>query len=159
MGIYRTHSSEAYEARLHLNLARTGSRSVPAVLPDLAAAAAQRLSAEGFCVIPDAIPLELVEGLNADLDARFAATPFCEGGFYGPRTKRFGSLLKRSAAAAELVQHPLILEIAHRVLGPWCDRFNLNLTQAIEIHPGAPAQFPHRDQEMCRARRAESNIS
>jgi N-acyl-L-homoserine lactone synthetase len=148
MGIYRTHTSDAYEARLHLNLAGTGFRSMPATLPDLAATAVQRLSAEGFCVIPDAIPLELVEGLNADLDARFAATPFCEGGFYGPRTKRFGSLLKRSAAAAEFVQHPLMLEIASRVLGPWCDRFNLNLTQAIEIHPGAPAQFPHRDQEM-----------
>lgn len=34
------------------------------------------------------------------------------------------------------------------MLGPWCDRFNLNLTQAVEIHPGALAQLPHRDQDM-----------
>jgi len=107
-----------------------------------------QLVSDGYCVIPDAIPLELVETLNSDLDGRFARTPFCEGGFYGPRTKRFGSLLKRSAAAAEFIRHPLILAITQKVLGPWCDRFNLNLSQGIEIHPGAPAQFPHRDQDM-----------
>jgi len=34
------------------------------------------------------------------------------------------------------------------VLGPWCDRVGLNLTQAIEIHGGALAQYPHRDEDM-----------
>lgn len=34
------------------------------------------------------------------------------------------------------------------MLGPWCDRIALNLTQAVEIGPGAPQQFPHRDQDM-----------
>jgi N-acyl-L-homoserine lactone synthetase/ectoine hydroxylase-related dioxygenase (phytanoyl-CoA dioxygenase family) len=109
-----------------------------------------RLLDQGFCIIPDAISTAQVEALNSDLDARFAATPFCEGGFYGPRTKRFGSLLKRSPAAAEFIAHPLVLAITEKVLGPWCDRFNLNLSQGIEIHPGAPAQFPHRDQDMWR---------
>jgi N-acyl-L-homoserine lactone synthetase/ectoine hydroxylase-related dioxygenase (phytanoyl-CoA dioxygenase family) len=109
---------------------------------------AARLRDQGFCIIPDAISTAQVEALNADLDTRFAATPFCEGGFYGPRTKRFGSLLRRSAAVAEFVAHPLVLAIAEKVLGPFCDRFNLNLSQGIEIHPGAPAQFPHRDQDM-----------
>ena len=106
------------------------------------------LLADGYCIIPDAIPVESVEALNGDLDSRFAGTPFCEGGFYGPRTKRFGSLLKRSAVAADFIRHPLILAITQNLLGPWCDRFNLNLSQGIEIHPGAPAQFPHRDQDM-----------
>ena len=49
----------------------------------------------------------------------------------------------------DLVRHPLILAIASEVLGSWCDRINLNLTQGIEIHPGgASAQFPHRDEDM-----------
>jgi hypothetical protein len=39
----------------------------------------------------------------------------------------------------------MILAIAERTLAPWCDRMNLNLAQAIEIHPQALAQFPHRD--------------
>src|SRR3546814_15162435 len=71
--------------------------------------------------------------------------PFCDGDFYGRSTKRFGGLLRHSAQAAALVQNTLVLEITQRVLGPWCDRISLNLTQAIEIHPGARAQYPQRD--------------
>src|SRR3546814_15331410 len=47
-----------------------------------------------------------------------------------------------------LVMHPLVLGIAEQVLLPWCERIALNLTQAIEIHPGALPQMPHRDQDM-----------
>jgi ectoine hydroxylase-related dioxygenase (phytanoyl-CoA dioxygenase family) len=56
--------------------------------------------------------------------------------------------LKRSRGAAALVAHPLILAIAEQVLLPYCDMLQLNLTQAIELHPGAGAQVPHRDQDM-----------
>jgi ectoine hydroxylase-related dioxygenase (phytanoyl-CoA dioxygenase family) len=108
----------------------------------------ERLLAEGFCVIPDLVPRELVERLEADLAADFAATPFCEGRFYGERTKRFGRLLARSHHAAALVLQPVVVGIAERLLLPWCDRIQLNLTQAIAVHPGALAQMPHRDQDM-----------
>src|SRR3546814_2136803 len=72
----------------------------------------------------------------------------CEGGFYGARTKSIGALLRRSRHAAALVRHPLILTIAETILGAWCDRIILNLTQAVEIHTGAHAQAPHRDQDL-----------
>jgi N-acyl-L-homoserine lactone synthetase len=152
-GIYVPGTSSAFEERLcayrdaALEWARK-ARSAPATLSYVANAWAERLRLDGYCIVPDAMPLETIGALNDDLDGRFAATPFCEGGFYGQRTKRFGSLLKRSACAAAFIQQPLILEIVQRLLGPWCDRFNLNLSQGIEIHPGAPAQFPHRDQDM-----------
>ncbi|NUR44723.1 MAG: phytanoyl-CoA dioxygenase family protein, partial [Sphingomonas sp.] len=74
----------------------------------------------------------------------------CQGGFYGERTKRFGRLLARSPIAAELVQHELVLGIVRSVLSPWCDTIQLNLTQALALHPGAPPQLPHRDQDMWR---------
>lgn len=92
-------------------------------------------------------PPELFEPI-ARVGARFAAAPFCEGGFYGERTKRFGRLLIRSPHIAGLVMHPAMLALAEAALGNWCERIQLNLTQAIEIHPGALAQFPHRDQDM-----------
>jgi ectoine hydroxylase-related dioxygenase (phytanoyl-CoA dioxygenase family) len=113
--------------------------------PDAIGAA---LHAHGYCIIENAIDPGKLAALNTDLDGRFAATPFCEGGFYGRRTKRFGSLLRRSAYADALVRHPTILTASEMVLAPWCDRIALNLTQAVEIHPGALAQFPHRDQDM-----------
>ena len=109
----------------------------------------ERLLADGYCVIPDLLP-DSVAALDRDLAHDFARTPFCDGGFYGARTKRFGRLLLRSAHAEMLVRHPLVTGVAERVLSPWCDTVQLNLTQAIALHPGALPQLPHRDQDMWR---------
>ncbi|HMO74402.1 MAG TPA: phytanoyl-CoA dioxygenase family protein [Sphingopyxis sp.] len=109
---------------------------------------AAMLLADGYCIIENATDPHVIASLEAEFAPRFEATPFCEGGFYGARTKRFGALLRRSHHAAALVQHRLILAIAETVLGRSCDRIQLNLTQAIEIHPGALAQAPHRDQDL-----------
>lgn len=106
---------------------------------------------QGYCIIPDALPSQAVYALDDDLADHFARTPFGQGGFYGTTTKRFGRLLIRSHHAAALVRHRLVLGIVEAVLAPWCDRIQLNTTQAIAVHPGAPAQLPHRDQDMWRA--------
>ena len=106
------------------------------------------LADEGWCVFGGALDPRLIATLEQELEPRFAATPLCEGVFYGARTKRFGALLKRSSIAERLVMHPSVLAIAKKMLLPWCERIALNLTQAIEIHPGALPQFPHRDQDM-----------
>jgi ectoine hydroxylase-related dioxygenase (phytanoyl-CoA dioxygenase family) len=115
-------------------------------------AAADRLGAmlgrDGWCVLERALDPSVLSRVEKDLEHRFAATPLCQGAFYGERTKRFGSLLTRSPAVERLALHPLIIEIVERMLLPWCERIALNLTQAIEIHPGALPQLPHRDQDM-----------
>ncbi len=110
----------------------------------------RRLIADGYCIIPDAIDPRVIRRLDEELAPEFRETPFCSGGFYGERTKRFGRLLARSARSKLLVQHRLVLSIVENVLDPWCDRVQLNLTQAVAIHPGALPQFPHRDQDMWR---------
>lgn len=109
---------------------------------------AAMLLADGYCIVEDVLPPDAIAALETELAPRFEATPFCEGGFYGARTKRFGALLRRSHRVAALVRHPLILTIAETILGAWCDRIALNLTQAVEIHPDALAQVPHRDQDL-----------
>jgi ectoine hydroxylase-related dioxygenase (phytanoyl-CoA dioxygenase family) len=108
----------------------------------------RELRRDGYVIIRDAIDVGRVEALAGDLAERFERTPFCEGHFYGERTKRFGGVLKRSANAEAFVRHPLVLEIVEAVLGPYCDRFQLNLTQALQIHPGQRAQPAHRDENM-----------
>lgn len=108
----------------------------------------KKLLEEGYAIIPGMVSGELIDAISADFDERFSKTPFCEGQFYGTRTKRFGRLLARSKHAAAFVQHELILGIVERLLLPWCETIQLNLTQALEIHPGSPAQVPHRDQDM-----------
>jgi hypothetical protein len=114
-----------------------------------------RLLEEGWCLIPNLVSRDLIEAFDEDLAEDFRETPFCRGGFYGARTKRFGRLLLRSPFARELVQHPLVLGICRRVLSPWCDTIQLNLTQALALHPGAPPQLPHRDQDMWRGATGE----
>lgn len=110
--------------------------------------ASAALARDGYCVLQRAVDPALIAGINADLDARFADTPSCQGDFYGPRTKRFGALLARSPLMASLAMDASILAIIEQMLLPWCERIALNLTQAIEIHPGALPQLPHRDQDM-----------
>lgn len=109
---------------------------------------AARLGRDGWCVLERALDPSVVAGIERDLDSRFAATPLCQGKFYGERTRRFGALLAHSAATSRLVMHRQVLDVAERMLLPWCERIALNLTQAIEIHPGALPQLPHRDQDM-----------
>lgn len=120
----------------------------PNLKPAASDAAIDLLKTQGWCVIPNALPRQIIDALSADLDPIYQATPFCEGDFYGGRTKRFGSLLKRSPHAAALALDDLIIGVATELLAPWCDTVQLNLMQAIALHPGAPAQFPHRDQDM-----------
>ena len=106
------------------------------------------LARDGYCIIDRAVDPARIADINASLEPSFAATPLCQGAFYGPRTRRFGALLRRSPAVAELVMHERVRAIAEAALLPWCDRIALNLAQAIEIHPGALPQLPHRDQDM-----------
>lgn len=107
---------------------------------------ADDLRSEGHSIVRGAVDRHLIAQIDQDLRADFDATPFCRGLFYGERTKRFGGLLKRTKRAERLVRHPAILAAVEDVLAPWCEMVQLNLAQAIAVHPGAAAQAPHRDQ-------------
>lgn len=108
----------------------------------------KELMAQGYCVIPQLLNPETLFALGSDLGDAFRTTPFGNGHFYGYRTKRFGSLLRRSTRAQEIVMEPTVLALAQAVLGCACDRIQLNVAQAIAIHPGELEQFPHCDQDM-----------
>jgi len=105
-----------------------------------------RLERDGYCVVRHAAPPGVIAGIDAMLTADFAAAAFSVGDFFGPRTKRFGRLLTRCPAIRPLVMQEA--RLAQSILLPACDRIALNLTQAIEIHPGALAQIPHRDHDL-----------
>lgn len=106
------------------------------------------LERDGYCIIPDVLPPSVLAALEADLEGAFIQTPLGEGDFYGYRTKRFGSLLRRSQHAARLVMEPTVLGLANTILSGACERIQLNVAQAIEIHPGEVEQFPHCDHDM-----------
>ena len=117
---------------------------------------ATALREEGYAIVRNLLPRTTIEALDADLAEPFAQTPFGEGSFYGPRTQRFGRLLARSAIAEQLVLQPDILSAAESVLLPYCDVIQLNVAQAIAVHPDSLQQMPHRDQDMWRITPAET---
>ena len=106
------------------------------------------LMRDGYVTLPDVLEPSALARIHAELDPHFAAAPFGKGDFYGENTKRFGAVLRRSAEAQRLALDPVILGVVESILAPWCECVRLNLTQAIEIHPGAEVQVPHRDQDM-----------
>lgn len=122
--------------------------AVPATVDPDVALWSEQLLRDGYIIVRGAMNRATIEAIDADFAAPFAETPFSQGFFFGAKTIRFGRALIRSPHAATLVQHRLIRGIAEHVLGPWCDGVQLNLTQAIAVHPGAPAQLPHRDEDM-----------
>ncbi|WP_439486542.1 phytanoyl-CoA dioxygenase family protein [Blastomonas fulva] len=102
----------------------------------------------GYCIVPGLVEPATIGALARDLDPVFAATPFGHGDFYGFRTKRFGSVLRRSVHAQGLALEKTILGAVHTILGDACDTIQINVAQGIEIHPGEVRQFPHRDHDM-----------
>ena len=68
-----------------------------------------------------------------------------ENDFNGYKTRRLGALLELSRSSAELMAHPLALEIADAVLLRHCENYRIGSSAAIEIHPGEDAQILHRD--------------
>lgn len=102
----------------------------------------------GYVIIRQAHESRTLRALDEDFAEPFSVTPFSTGNFFGDRTVRFGRALIRSNHAAELVLNALVLGVSERVLLSSCESVQLNLTQAIAVHPGAPAQVPHRDQDM-----------
>jgi hypothetical protein len=106
------------------------------------------LASEGFAIVRGAAGGRSILRASRQLDPRFERTPFSIGPFHGHRTKRFHRLLERCPAAPRLAMQPEILRAARSILGLWCDFPEINLTQGVEIHPGAPAQIPHADQAM-----------
>jgi len=106
------------------------------------------LRAHGYVLLENAVADATIDAVADDLEPYFAATPRCHGDFYGWNTTRFGSLLLKSPSAQQLVLNRHVLGLVEGVLGTHCDRFQLNLSQAVRIHPGERQQVPHRDEEM-----------
>ena len=110
---------------------------------DSVAAAIER---DGYAIVRDLLDPETLARLTDDLAPHLQATALGDpDDFMGARTKRFGALLSRCPTSRDMVVHPLVLEIADRVLGPYCARYRIHYTGVMHIEPGETAQIMHRD--------------
>lgn len=106
------------------------------------------LMRDGYVILPEAISHLKSRLICAEVAPHLAATPKCVGDFYGWKTTRVGGLLNKAPSTQDLVLHPDVLAITRAALQPSCDCIQLNLTQAIRVHPQERTQAPHRDEEM-----------
>lgn len=105
-----------------------------------------KVIAEDAAVIIDGVMSpELLGRVRTEIMPYVEATPPGRDDFTGDRTTRTGALVARSPACRDLVAHPLITAATEAFLAPFCDRFQLHLTQVIRIKPGQKAQVLHRD--------------
>jgi ectoine hydroxylase-related dioxygenase (phytanoyl-CoA dioxygenase family) len=104
------------------------------------------LKQNGCTIIRNLVDSSLMDAIDTELQPFLEATAFGRDDFAGFQTKRTGSLIARSPSFHQLAMHPLILDTAAKILGPYCQKFQLHLTQAIRLAPGETAQTLHRDQ-------------
>ena len=100
----------------------------------------------GCAVIERVLPSEQVDRITSELEPYVRATEPGADEFTGRNTRRTGALLARSPGFRDLAAHPIVLGALDRVLGDHATSYQLHLTQVIEIGPGEPAQYVHRDQ-------------
>jgi ectoine hydroxylase-related dioxygenase (phytanoyl-CoA dioxygenase family) len=106
------------------------------------------LTQNGALIICELLSSQEYADLRSELDPEFTQANFCKGLFYGEATKRIHSLARKSKTICSMIMMPKVVEIMQLVLGPNCDKIQLNLTQGIQIWPGEKAQVIHRDDSM-----------
>lgn len=111
---------------------------------------------DGAAVVRGLIEPSLLSRLNEEIDRWLDAHPG-EGlpgtgspvydDFLGRRTVRLHGLCAKLASAAEFIGHRALVSWAERLLFPRAASIRLNAGELIEIGPGEPAQFLHRDSD------------
>ena len=106
------------------------------------------LERDGAAICHELLDPDTKDQVQADLDSYVERAYKGEGEFWGFKTKRFGALVAKSRSFAEQVApHPQILSVMKRLLGPRCQngRFQLHVTQLVQIGPNETSQTMHRD--------------
>ena len=96
-------------------------------------------------MVDDLASVELIDQISTEMTGHVETTPFGSDDFSGRTTRRTGGLIARSETARQLVQHPLVLDVAERLMHQ-ASKFQIHLTQMISIGPASPGQSIHRDE-------------
>lgn len=106
---------------------------------------ADHLRRDGYVIVDNLAPTQLMDAIDDELAPYLAATPLGYNAMIGTKTRRTGALVARSPACRTLIQNPTVTGVCRDFLGH-ASAFQLMLTQVISIEPGESAQALHRDQ-------------
>lgn len=100
---------------------------------------------DGAVILRDVLSETEVAQIESELGPYWDATPQCTDPFSGTRTRRMGALLARSAQCREMALNEKAMGVCDRVLLKNCERYQIQVTQAIGIGPGEASQPLHTD--------------
>lgn len=104
------------------------------------------LDEDGCVVITDLLSSEMVRQLQNEIQRNLDTIPPCQGNFFGFATKRMSGVLAKSKVTREMAIKEEMLSVMNHFLLKSCREYQINLTQAIQIFPGEPAQIVHTDE-------------
>ncbi len=110
----------------------------------------EALDAAGCLVIRDAASKETMSAIRAELQPHLTkakARPDSPADFYPGHTRRITALMGRSPAARELAMDATISSLCDRHLLPNCSDYQVHVTAALEVGPGARDQILHREED------------
>ena len=111
-----------------------------------ATAVVDALRTTGAAVVTGLLDADAVDSCAAEMRPEFDERGRQqENDFNGYRTLRISSVLGYTPAAAPMVGHPLVLEVADAILLPHCLAYRIGSATGIEILPGESDQVLHRD--------------
>src|SRR5437764_3293893 len=109
------------------------------------------LDEAGCLVVRDVLGAASVASVRSELAPHMDATSVQvddPAAFYPGLTRRVVALAQRSSTVRnELLVHPVILSLCDRHLLGNCTRYQLHVTAALEIGPGARDQVLHREED------------
>ncbi len=114
------------------------------------------LDSDGAVIVEECFDADTIEKILAEL-APYVEAPDSNkthinpsvGAFFGEHTRHVTGLSSKSPTfVAEVLLHPLKLDIADAVLGPSCADYQVNVAHLLVVGPGATAQWPHRDEDV-----------
>jgi len=103
------------------------------------------LKGQGALIIDNLMDGDQLDRLRHEIMPYVEATETGLDDFTDRNTTRTGALVARSEACRELVMNSSIIGACEEFLTPFCDRFQLHLTQLIRIGDGQVKQPLHRD--------------
>lgn len=120
---------------------RSTAGSQAQVDPELVRRLLADVERDGFVVVPDVVPVSLIDQIRADVLPRFAQQTG-RNNFEGFATQRLYAVIEKTLSCNPLVEHPLILALLDAVLEP---NYLLSQLQVINILPGEAPQPLHYD--------------
>ncbi|MGH1489391.1 MAG: phytanoyl-CoA dioxygenase family protein [Acidimicrobiales bacterium] len=113
----------------------------------------EALDEAGCLVVHGMADDDACASVKAELAEYVEAAPAAEDDptdFYPGKTHRVIALMHRSPTMRELMMHPVVEQLGDKHLLTNCKKWQLNVSAALEIGPGARDQILHREEDLFR---------